>query len=163
MTVLTQRQRKWLDALLVLATVAVGFVVLGDISNVFFWLGDILLVFFLAWLLAFVLSPLVNVVDRGLPRLPRVVAVVIVSAQQLAVASLGALGNVVILLILSLYMVVDSERIVSFLFRLVPASMQEEARLLERSIAQSFGGFLRGQAIMGFVYFGVALVANAAG
>ena len=68
-----------------------------------------------------------------------------------------------ILLILSLYMVVDSERILSFLFRLVPPTRQEEARLLERSISQSFGGFLRGQAIMGVVYFGVALVANAAG
>jgi predicted PurR-regulated permease PerM len=241
MEVLTDRQRRWLNALLVLATIAVGFVVLGDVSAVFFWLGDILLVFFLAWLLAFILSPIVNAIDRALPRLPRVVAVVIVYAllvgvlvlaaillanalsssiqdlihslpglqdrlpsilapwqhrlndiglgqidlvtqatiflgnlntygsqaigplQQLAVASLGTLGNVLILLILSLYMVVDSDRIVSFLFRIVPPMWQDEARLLERSVAESFGGFLRGQAIMGVVYFGFALVANAAG
>jgi predicted PurR-regulated permease PerM len=241
MALLTDRQRRWLNALLVLGTAAVGAVVLRDLAEVFFGFGDIILVFFLAWLLAFILSPIVNVLDRGLPRLPRVVAVVIVYAlllaivtfavvlfanalytstrdflasiptlstrlpeilapwqgrldrlglgqvdlvrqadvflanvstygsqaigplQQLAVASLGTLGNVLILLILSLYMVVDSERILSFLFRLVPPTRQEEARLLERSISQSFGGFLRGQAIMGVVYFGVALVANAAG
>jgi predicted PurR-regulated permease PerM len=243
MTVLTERQRRWLNALLVLGTIAVAFMVLTYVQAAFFYFGDILLVFFLAWLLAFILSPLVNVLDRALPRIPRVVAVVIVYAlliavlvlaaivianalaasindlvtgirtgsindrlpsilapwqerldgiglgqidlvkqantflanlstygtqavgplQQLAGASLGTLGNILILLILSLYMVVDSERILSFLFRLVPPSWQAEAVLLERSIAQSFGGFLRGQAIMGIVYFGFALVANAAG
>ncbi len=242
MAVLTDRQRRWLDAILILGTVALGFVVLGYVGQVFYYLGDVLLVFFLAWLLAFILSPIVNVLDRALPRIPRVVAVVIVYAlllgllvaavvlianalltsvtqfssggipafqsrlpeilapwqqrlnsiglgnvdlvaqattflgnlstyanlaveplRQLAVASLGALGNVLIVLILSLYMVVDSERILAFLFRLVPPVRQEEARLLERSVAQSFGGFLRGQAVMGIVYFGIALVANAAG
>ncbi|HET7028416.1 MAG TPA: AI-2E family transporter, partial [Candidatus Limnocylindrales bacterium] len=197
MALLTDRQRRWLNALLVLGTAAVGAVVLRDLAEIFFGFGDIILVFFLAWLLAFILSPIVNLLDRGLPRLPRVVAVVIVYAfllavvtfavvlfanalytstrdflasiptlstrlpeilapwqgrldslglgqvdlvrqanvflanlssygtqaigplQQLAVASLGTLGNVLILLILSLYMVVDSERILSFLFRLV--------------------------------------------
>src|SRR5207247_9653176 len=40
--------------------------------------------------------------------------------QQLAVASLGALGNLLIVLILSLYMVVDRDAILSFFFRIVP-------------------------------------------
>jgi predicted PurR-regulated permease PerM len=243
MALLTDRQRRWFNALLVLGTVAVAFVVFGYVEQVFFYFGDILLVFFLAWLLAFILSPVVNVIDRAVPRLPRVVAVVIVYAlliaalvvaaivvanalaasindllgsirsgslnerlpdivapwqqrlndvglgqidllgqaqifvanlstygalavgplQQLASASLGVIGNLLIVFVLSLYMVVDSERIVSFLFRLVPPGRQAEAVLLERSVSSSFGGFLRGQAVMGIVYFGVALVANAAG
>jgi predicted PurR-regulated permease PerM len=81
--------------------------------------------------------------------------------QQLAVASLGAMGNLLIVLILSLYMVVDSEAILSFLFRVVPPAYKEEARLLESSVARSFGGFLRGQAILGVVYAAVAAVTSA--
>ena len=54
---LTDRERSWLDALLILATVAVGFIVTGFVSTLFFYFGDVILVFFLAWLLAFILSP----------------------------------------------------------------------------------------------------------
>jgi predicted PurR-regulated permease PerM len=71
-------------------------------------------------------------------------------------------GNLVIVLILSLYMVIDSERIVSFLFRIVPPGLKDEARLLETSVASSFGGFLRGQAVMGLVYAVVAILTSAA-
>ena len=235
---LTDRERSWIDALLILATVAVGFVVAGFVSDVFFYFGDILLVFFLAWLLAFILSPIIAAILRLAPRLPRVAAVVVVYAllvgalavlvlviaqalassisdfiagvprlqrdlpiilapwqdrlraiglgqidlaaqgaiflsnlndyaaqlvgpvQQLAVASLGAIGNVLLMLILSLYMVVDSRRIMSFLLRLVPPSYAEEARLLETSIAQSFGGFLRGQAVLGLTYALIVAATN---
>jgi predicted PurR-regulated permease PerM len=58
-------------------------------------------------------------------------------------------------------MVVDRDAILSFFFRIVPPTMKEEARLLETSIARSFGGFLRGQAILGIVYAVVAAVASA--
>ena len=80
--------------------------------------------------------------------------------QQLAIASLGALGNVLIVVILSLYMVIDRDRILSFLFRLVPPDYADEAALLETSVAPSFGGFLRGQAIMGAVYGAIAAVTS---
>ncbi len=49
---LNERERRWLDALIILATVATAFIVVGYLSTVFFFLGDIVLVFFLAWLLA---------------------------------------------------------------------------------------------------------------
>ena len=235
---LTERQRRWLDALLILATLAAAFVVIGFVQNLFFSFGDIVLVFFLAWLLAFILSPIVSALVRMVPRLPRVAAVVVVYAallgalvflavlvanaigssisdfirnvpqlrdqipailapwqdrlraiglgqvdlfaqanafldnvasyanelvgplQQLAVASLGVLGNLLLVLILSLYMVADRDRILSFLFRLVPPGYAEEARLLETTVARSFGGFLRGQAVMGAVYGLVAAVVS---
>ena len=58
-----------------------------------------------------------------------------------------------IVFFLSIYMVVDRDQILAFLFRLVPPTYAEEARLLQTSVSRSFGGFLRGQALMGIVYF----------
>lgn len=236
---LTPRERRWLESLLILGTVAVALVVLSFLSTIFFYFGDVILVFFLAWLLAFILSPLVGVLVRG-TALPRVAAVVMVYAvllgalvllavvlantlatsisnfiqsvpqlrdslpqllqpwqnllgniglgqvnlveqanaflsnlstyasqlvgplQQLAVASLGILGNLLIVLILSLYMVIDRDRILSFLFRMVPPAYAEQATLLETSVASSFGGFLRGQAVMGLVYGLIAAATSVA-
>lgn len=236
---LTERRRRWIDALLVLATIALTFVVLGYLGQLFYYFGDVLLIFFLAWLLAFILSPIARGLGRLIPGLPHAAAVVVVYVallgslsllailvanaiatsisefiansprlreelpavlapwqarlnavglsqidltaqanaflsnlsdyatqlvgplQQLAVASLGALGNLVLVLILSLYMALDRERIVSFLFRLVPPAYKQEALLLETSVASSFGGFLRGQAAMGVVYGLVAALTSA--
>jgi len=227
---LNDRQERWVTAALVLGTLVLAMVAIELAAKVFFDFGDIVLVFFLAWLLAFILSPFVSALTRLVPVLPRVGAVVVVYVvllgviiglivlvagglaqsitsfiagvptlrdqlptilapwqdwlrslgfdqinlvvqaqsfidnlasyaaqlagplQQIAVASLGAMGNVLIVLILSLYMVADRDAILSFFFRIVPPSMKEEARLLETSVAKSFGGFLRGQAILGLVY-----------
>ncbi|HET9520951.1 MAG TPA: AI-2E family transporter [Candidatus Limnocylindrales bacterium] len=236
---MNDRQRRWLTAVLVLGTLVLALVLIALLSSIFFAFGDVILVFFLAWLLAFILSPLVGGLTRMVPVLPRVGAVVLVYAalaalivlivvliagalttsiadfiesvptlrqdlptivrpwqdrldglglnqidlvaqatifldnlatyaaqlagpvQQLAVASLGAMGNLLIVIILSLYMVVDRDAIMSFLFRVVPPAWKEEARLLESSVARSFGGFLRGQAILGVVYAAVAAVTSA--
>jgi predicted PurR-regulated permease PerM len=49
---------------------------------------------------------------------------------------------------------------VSFLFRVVPPAYADEAHLLQTSVSRSFGGFLRGQALMGVVYFLIALATN---
>jgi len=234
---LTPRERRWLDVVLFLAAVALTFVVLGFLANLLASFGDLILVFFLAWLLAFILTPLVSRV-AAIPFLSRAGAVMVVYVvlfggmvilavavagalassiadfiasvpalradlpgilapwqervnrlglididlaaqaaifldnlnryatqlagplQQVAVASLGALANVLLIVILSLYMVADRDRLLASLFRLVPPQYKEEAGLLERSVARSFGGFLRGQAIMGVVYVAVAMIAS---
>lgn len=80
--------------------------------------------------------------------------------QSLAVASFSAVANLLLIVVLSLYIVADRDRMIAFGFRLVPRNLKEEARLLEVSVSRSFGGFLRGQAIMGVTY---ALVAGIAG
>jgi predicted PurR-regulated permease PerM len=226
---MTERQRRWFNALLILGTITVALVLVSLVANIFVFFSDILLIFFLAWLLAFVLSPVVAFLDRGIPVLPRQIAVVVTyglllvalsvlilvvaqslvtsissfvasvpSLQQrlpellspwqdrlrdlglavdlvaaarnfltglgalggdlltplsgLALASLGVFGSVLLILFLSLYMLVDRDRILAFLVRLVPARYTEEARLFQTSVASSFGGFLRGQAIMGVLY-----------
>ena len=235
---LTRRERRWLDAILVLAAIALGFVVLGFFGQVVGFFSDLILVLFLAWLLAFMISPLVTRLRRAIPFLSRagavfavylvlfgglvIVTVAIASAlvggisdfltnvpklrsdlptilapwqarldslgvfhidlrtsatnfldnlstyatqlsqplQQLAVASIGALGNLLLVVVFSLYMVADRERLVAFMFWLVPNGYKEEARLLEEAVARSFGGFIRGQAITGVVFAGVALLAS---
>ena len=97
-----------------------------------------------------------------LDNLDGIAAQLIVPLQSIAVASVGAIGTMLIVFILSIYMVIDRDAIMAFLFRLVPPTYAEEARLLQTSVGRSFGGFLRGQTIMGVVYFGVALITNLA-
>jgi predicted PurR-regulated permease PerM len=92
-----------------------------------------------------------------LDNLDDVAAELIVPLQSIAVASVGAIGTALLVFILSIYMVIDRDAILAFLFRLVPPSYAEEARLLQDSVAKSFGGFLRGQAALGIVYFLIAL------
>ncbi len=228
-TGITERERRWLDALLVLGTFAVALVLVGLFANLLLFFGDILLVFFLAWLLAFVLSPVASLLERFTPGLPRGISVLLtyglllvvlalltlymaqvlansittfiagapelqarllqilqeyqprlnqvgiridvasevqnflrnlpavaVPVSGFALAGLGLLGNVLIILFLSLYMVLDRDRILAFGVRVVPPQYAEEFRLFERSVSRSFGGFLRGQAIMGVMYGALA-------
>lgn len=82
--------------------------------------------------------------------------------QAAAVASIGVVGNVLIVFFLSVFMVIDSDAILSFILRLVPPRYAAEAQLLEDAIGRSFGGFLRGQAIIGFLYAVVAFIVSVA-
>ena len=232
------RERRLVSAILVLATIVLFFVAINLAASALGFFGDVLLAFFLAWLLAFIISPVVTSIVDLIPRLPRVLATVLVYSlivavfvflllivtqamstsitqfaeslpgirsnirvivavpqawlnsiglgqvdlatqtlavidnidefagqlieplQAIAVASLGAIGTMLIVFILSIYMVIDRDQIMAFLFRLVPPAYAEEARLLQTSVARSFGGFLRGQAFLGLVYFGVAMLTH---
>ena len=80
--------------------------------------------------------------------------------QQVAVASLGAIGNLLLVVVLSLYMVADRERLVAFGFWLVPAAYRAEAEILEEAVGRSFGGFIRGQVVTGLVFGAICLVAS---
>jgi predicted PurR-regulated permease PerM len=225
---LTERQRRLIDAVLILAVIALGFIVVNDVATTFYAFFDILLLFFLAWLLSFALAPLINLVAR-IPRVPQGAAVIIVylaivaillgviiqasatlvssisefvrnapalevgltnlladlqarltavglnvdlatqapkivanlqdwalqlvdPLQSVAVASIGIFGNVLILVILSIYIALDREDILAFGYRLVPPAYVPQARVLQVSVSRSFGGFLRGQLIMGLVF-----------
>jgi predicted PurR-regulated permease PerM len=76
---------------------------------------------------------------------------------DIAIASIGVIGNLILILIFSLYLVIDRDRMLDFMQRVVPERYVDEFRLLRVSVARSFGGFLRGQAILGAIYFVVAL------
>ena len=75
---LTPREHRWLTALLILGSVAVAFVILYFVTGLLAYFNDVIMVFFLAWLLAFILSPVANGLLHLFPRLPRALAVIIV-------------------------------------------------------------------------------------
>jgi predicted PurR-regulated permease PerM len=79
--------------------------------------------------------------------------------QQIAVASLGLFGNILMVVILSIYIAIDRQDIGAFILRLVPPSFGSGARLLDASVSRSFAGFLRTQLVMG-VSFGVIAFAT---
>jgi predicted PurR-regulated permease PerM len=232
------RDSRLVRIILVLGALALFFIVLGQLATLLSFFSDIVLTFFLAWLLAFIISPVVTRIVGIVPRLPRALATVIVYTgvvlvlvliivlvagalatsigefvatipqirndlpsilkpwqdwlssvglgqidivtqatallanlddiaavlvqplQQIAVASVSVIGTMLIVFFLSIYMVVDRDQIMAFLFRIVPPSYADEARLLQTSVSRSFGGFLRGQALMGGIYFVIALVTS---
>jgi len=233
---LSDRQRRLLDAVLILGVVALGFVVVGEVAGVLTFFSDVVLVFFLAWLLAFAILPLINLVKRIVPGIPDLAAVILVylvvvgllvgivvqvsaalapsitqlptdkglyaqlvqlltdiqhrlvalgfrvdlvgqaatiwdslnewagqlggALQEVAVASIGVIGNILIVTILSVYLVIDREDALAFVYRLVPPSQTSTARLVQSSVGRSFGGFLRTQLVMGVVFGVLATIVN---
>jgi len=75
---LSPRDHRWLTALLIVATLAFAFVVVDYVGKWLTFFGDVIMIFFLAWLLAFILSPVANGLVHLFPRLPRALAVIIV-------------------------------------------------------------------------------------
>ena len=235
----TPRERRWFDAILVLGAVSLAFIVLGFVGVLFAYFGDLIMVFFLAWLLAFMLGPVVNAVTT-IPLMSRtgaifttylvlfgglvLVTIVVAAAlftslqdfitdlpalrgnlpailapwqerlnglgignvdllgqatafldniseyaaqlvqplQEIAVASLGAVGNLLLVVVLSLYMVADRDRITAFMFWLVPTNYRAQAEVLEEAVSRSFGGFIRGQVITGLAFAAISFLASVA-
>jgi predicted PurR-regulated permease PerM len=228
-TSIVARHPRLVQAGLVLAAVALSLYILDFGTAFFFYLGDVILVFFLAWLIAFMVSPIAGLLFRAIPLVSRAVAVVVVYVvlvaiavvvvvyfadllarsvtsflanapgfqedlptilaplqerlraiglnvdvvaiatgildwaqsnaakilailQDVAFASLGVVGNTIIVFVLSIYIAVDRDHIVSFLYRVVPPRFSEEARLFQTSVGASFGGFIRSQVAQGVIF-----------
>jgi predicted PurR-regulated permease PerM len=232
---LIQSEGRWIHALLVLSTITVALVLTGLLSNIVVYFSDILLIIVMAWLFAFILSPLASWVERHMPVLPRVAVVAAIygllfvalagivvavavavggsfksliddlpkiqselpqtlkewqaqldslhiqvnlvttvdqalqslrqlsgdlvkPAADLVLASLGIIGNLLMVVFLSLFILIDKDKIMAFFLRLAPPRYAGEVRLLQTSVSSSFGGFMRGQAIQGVVLGLVAAV-----
>jgi predicted PurR-regulated permease PerM len=235
---LLETEGRWLRALLVLSTVTVAIVLAGLVGNLAIYFSDILLILVMAWVFAFVLSPVVSLINRVAP-LPRTIIVVLVYAllfvglsavvlliaaqlaesmagfiedlptledrlpellaplqsqldalgfgvdltvaarealqnlsqvssdflgpvRDIALASLSAIGNLLFIVFLSLFIVIDKDRILSFINRITPPRFADEVRLFQTSVAASFGGFIRGQAIQGIIYGAIAVTGSLA-
>jgi predicted PurR-regulated permease PerM len=216
-----RRERWWRYALLVLATVYVGLLLVRTVVDILGGFAQILLILFMAWLLAFVLSPVVAWLNdrfgmsRGLAiglvyaatlfgsafvlfyafssitasiadltaNFPdtreRIEATLAgweravafgnfklsfvelyrdgeAAATRLVTSALGDVpqmtiaifGSLVLVIILSLYMLADSSRIIARLKRVIPSRFAEQADIIERTISRAFGGFLRAQVIL---------------
>ena len=221
------RERRWLVIFLALGSAYFGFLLAERLLGFVGGFGSILLILFLAWLLAFVMSPLVAGLQRRLD-LPRPAVVVgayllalivfgfvlfytgaaitqqvaelarnypqterdilatlaewetglqfgrlqvdltdlyagavselgrvgrdlVESAQEVAGVTVAALGSLFLIIVLSLYMLMDSGRILARLRAAVPRRYTDEAQLLERSVVRAFGGFLRAQLILALI------------
>ena len=218
------RERRWLLAFLILGSAYFGVLLLQLAVSFLGGFSQIILIIFLAWLLAFVISPIARFLHRGtvlswpmavivsylialltlgfvlfytgaaitteltragqefpqtaasiretlagyqsslgLDRLQIDLVQLFESAQQqvgdlagaifdqaeaIAGATLATLGSLVLILILSLYMLLDADRILAKLNRSTPKRFSDELQLLERSVARAFGGFLRAQLIL---------------
>jgi predicted PurR-regulated permease PerM len=221
------RERRWLLVFLVLASAYLAVLLLQTLLSFLAGFSQIILILFLAWLLAFVMSPIARFFDENLP-INRPMAVVLAyllaliglgfvlfyaggaitvevtrigeefpqtaiqieetlagyqqtfgldrfqvdlvelfrtaqtqvgslagaifdQAEVIAGATLATLGSLVLILILSLYMLMDSERIWAKVNRAVPKQFTDEMGILELSVARAFGGFLRAQIILAAV------------
>ncbi|MEO5987146.1 MAG: AI-2E family transporter [Candidatus Limnocylindria bacterium] len=216
-----KRERWWRSVFLIVATIYVTLLLIGLLLRILEGFTQIVLILFVAWLLAFVLSPVVGwVVERRW--LPRGAAIAAVYALTLlgsgfvlfyAASSIGTsmgeiaadfpltrariegtlndfegaiafgrfdpdlvglyrdveatvgrigfeilgdvpsvtlavLGALVLVIILSLYMLADSSRIVTRLGRVIPSRYANEYEILQRTVSNAFGGFLRAQVIL---------------
>jgi predicted PurR-regulated permease PerM len=215
------RERWWLLAFLVLGAAYVGVLLLQFLLTFLAGFSQILLILFLAWLLAFVMSPVVRFfenlhISRGVAvgvaylfalvllgfvlfttgaaitqqlahatakfpetaakiestlagyqqtlgfdkpdlvalfhsaqdQVGNLVQAIFDQAQEIASATLATLGSLFLILILSLYMVADSEKLLAKLNRAVPRQYSDEMQILESSVARAFGGFLRAQLVL---------------
>lgn len=218
------RERRWLIGFLVLGSAYFALLLLERMLDVVGGFGSIVLILFLAWLLAFVMSPVVAALEDGLdaPRGPVVVGTyllallvfgflmfytgsaitqqvaelaeaypgaeenilatlaswerslefgrlridltdlyagavtgvervgrdIVEQAESIAGVTIAALGSLLLIIVLSLYMLMDSRRILARLRAAVPRRYTEEAKLFERSIVRAFGGFLRAQLVL---------------
>jgi predicted PurR-regulated permease PerM len=94
---------------------------------------------------------LVEVFQSARAQVGQLSQAIFAQADVIAGATLATLGSLVLILILSLYMLMDSERIWAKVNRVVPKQYSDELAILERSVSRAFGGFLRAQIILAAV------------
>jgi predicted PurR-regulated permease PerM len=64
----------------------------------------------------------------------------------------SGVANVLIIIILSFYMMLDGKRVAKQALDLIPAEYHDELAVATRSIERTFGGFIRGQLAMALLY-----------
>jgi predicted PurR-regulated permease PerM len=232
------RERRWLVVFLALGSAYFGFLLAERVLGFIGGFATILLILFLAWLLAFVMSPVVAALEGqlNLPRPAVVIAAYVVallvfgfvlfytgaaltqqvaelarnypeaerdilatlagweeglhfgrlevdltdlyasavselgrlggqiveSAREVAGVTIAALGGLLLIIVLSLYMLMDSQRILGRMRGAVPRRYTDEAQLFERSVGRAFGGFLRAQLVLAAIQAALVAVVGTA-
>jgi len=64
----------------------------------------------------------------------------------------GGLGTVLVIVFMSVYIAADRDRISAEIRRVVPTRYHHALDIAQDAISHSFGGFLRGQIVMGLIY-----------
>jgi predicted PurR-regulated permease PerM len=68
--------------------------------------------------------------------------------QSIAGTTLTVIGNLFVIVVLSVYAVVDVDAIQAALSRVVPNRYAQELALVEHTVGRAFGGFLRAQVVL---------------
>jgi predicted PurR-regulated permease PerM len=226
------RERRLLALFLITGSIYFALLALGMVLNVLTQFQDIIVAVFLAWLLAFLISPLVHRVQerfhigRGaavgvsfgttlvmLGGFLLVVAAVMVadladfittwpsrqdqitaqieeiqdaigiqepdvavlfdqladqigalgndlagSAGAIAGGAFGVIGTLFLVVLLALFMVLDSHEIMVWMSRLVPARLRDQSILFQEGVARSFGGFIRTQTLLALIMFTLVML-----
>lgn len=232
----------WLRALVIIMVFIAGLYLIGLVWQVAVQFFDIIILFFLAWILSFLLDPVVVFLVQH-ARLPRSVAASLVYLGLLVLLSVGTillvptlseqlvqinrqmpdyvatvgqwltdvqtqleergvrldlsralnydemarrveslgpqvlsnavglaagvantLFQIVIILILSFYITVDSHRLGAALVAALPARYGDDVRFFFATVNRAFGGFLRGQMVQSLVYgLGTAIIMQVLG
>ncbi len=230
------RERRLLALFLIAGTLYFGLLAVGLILDFLVQFGSIITAVFLAWLLAFLISPLVHRIQRslklgrgaavgaafgitliGLGGFLLVVAATMVadiadfisrwpsrqdqivaqieeiqdaigiqdpdvailfdqladqigalggelagSAGAIASGAFGVIGTLFLVVLLALFMVLDSHRIMIWLSRLVPSRLRDQSILFQEGVARSFGGFIRAQTLLALIMFVLVMIVGLA-
>lgn len=85
------------------------------------------------------LDPIGGLVENIAAALPDVLLNAVSALQTIA----GGVASILLVLILSLYLMLDSQRLSQQLYRVVPVRYQDELAFLSRTLDRTFGGILR--------------------
>lgn len=91
--------------------------------------------------------PIEKFTQEATSALPGVIGNAVTVLQRIA----SGIANTLLVLILSLYIMLDSRRLSELFYRVVPIRYQDEAQFVFRTIDCTFGGFLRGQVLMALI------------
>ena len=80
------------------------------------------------------------------------------SVGAIAGGAAGVIGTLFLVVLLALFMVLDSHRIMVWLSRLVPSRFRDQSILFQEGVARSFGGFLRTQTVLALIMFALVMV-----
>lgn len=80
------------------------------------------------------------------------------SAGAIASGAFSVIGTLFLVVLLSLFMVLDSHKIMVWLSRMVPSRLRDQSILFQEGVARSFGGFIRAQTVLALIMFGLVMV-----
>ena len=91
--------------------------------------------------------PIEQFAQEATSALPDIIGNAVTVLQRVA----SGVANTLLVLILSLYIMLDGRRLSEQFFRLVPLRYKDEMDFVFRTIDRTFGGFLRGQVLMSLI------------
>lgn len=91
--------------------------------------------------------PIERFTQQATEAMPDIIGNAVVVVQRIATG----IANTLLVLILSLYIMLDGKRLSAQFYRLIPLRYQDEVQFVFSTVDRTFGGFLRGQVLMSVI------------